>query len=78
MPASHKRREQNTAAPRSSDYPIHPPGGTDYVLKGIETDLRTKFMNACDAGLGTNGVPRSMRWVLLSMMHKYAKGEIQL
>jgi hypothetical protein len=76
-PTKRPRREYERTA-YSNDYPINPPGGTDYVLKGIEADLSEKFKAACAAGVGTGGTPRSMRWVLLTLMHKYAKGEITL
>lgn len=57
---------------RSRDFPIDVEGGVDYVIKGIPPEM-WKQVNERRTREG-----RSVRWIALSLLDRYAKGDLTL
>ena len=78
--APHGRKARAAAAARSAeppmrrsrDFPVDVEGGVDYVIKGIPPDTWKK-VNTRRARTG-----QSVRWIVLTLLDRYAKGEMTL
>lgn len=65
-----RRRVNERRYQQTDDYPINAPNGHDYVVKCIPETVWRKARERAQVQR------RSIRWVLISLLEQYSKGQV--